>query len=113
MANEAINNVAVRSEMVPRTLACRYPIDTPEDVIAAHLEAWNYRLREYFEGDGFFGCDPEIGVPETEMYSEEDGRVVSCYAYHLYADDQLWAQIARSRTLTVDEPVLARQVRCA
>lgn len=93
--------VAVSGALVARNLVLRFPTDAPEVMVTAAVEAWNRRFSNHFEGDGYFGGDPEI-----EMFTGDDGKVVCCYAYYLHADDRLWSQIACSRTLTVDEPVL-------
>lgn len=103
-----VNAVAVSGKLVARNLAIRFPSDAPEVMVAAAVEAWNRRFEEKFDGAGYFS-----GVPEIEMFTGEDEKVVCSYAHYLFADDRLWSQVLRSRTLTVDEPVLASQVAYA
>jgi hypothetical protein len=90
-----------QTAVVARNCVLRFPMDSDPDTVHATLMAWNLRFKEYFPGTGYFTEEPEI-----EMYSEGD-EIVACNAHYLYADTQLWKAIQRSRTLTVDEPVLA------
>jgi hypothetical protein len=99
--------VAANGDLALRDMVLRFPTDAPEASIAEAVEAWNRRFLDYFEGAGHFSDTPEI-----EMFSEGD-EVVSCLAYYLYADECLWNEIRHARTLTIDEPVLARQVAAA
>lgn len=107
MAQKA-SAVVVSGEPVPRNLAIRFPADASEAMVTAAVEAWNRRFEENFDGVGYFS-----GVPEIEMFTGEDEKVVCCYAHYLFADNRLWSQVRQSRVLTVDEPVLNSQVAYA
>lgn len=76
-------------------------------MMRACVEAWNQRFSDNFEGVGFFPGEPEI---ESYPVADLGSGVRRGCAFYLRADGRLWTQIASSRTLTVDEPVLACQV---
>ena len=95
------------TEAIIRNFVLRFPMDTDHGLMRACVEVWNRRFEEKFEGVGYFPDKPEI---EGYEVADPGGGVLRCYAFYFRADSHLWAQIASSRTLTVDEPVLARQV---
>ncbi len=88
------------TEPIVRNFALRAAMETDPRLMRAAVEAWNRRFANHFDGVGYFPAEPEI-----ETYPGG-----ACWSFYLRADARLWAHIARSRTLTVDEPVLARQV---
>lgn len=97
----------MHTEPIPRPFALRFPLDTDPGMMRACVEAWNRRFANHFDGAGCFPDEPKI---ETYPGADHGGGVLRCYAFYLHADSRLWAKIASSRTLTVDEPVLAREL---
>lgn len=87
-------------DLIPRSFILRFPLDTDPGLMRGCVAAWNQRFANHFQGSGFFPGEPEI-----ESYPG-----AGCCAFYLHADGRLWSQLASSRTLTVDEPVLACQV---
>lgn len=97
----------MHTEPIPRPFALRLPLDTEPGMMRAAVEAWNRRFANHFDGAGCFPDEPEI---ETYPLTAPRGGELRCFAFYLLADSQLWDQITRSRTLTLDEPMLAGQV---
>lgn len=97
----------MHTEPIIRNFAVRFPLDADPGLMRACAAAWNQRFANHFQGDGYFPAEPEI---ETYPGADPRGGELRCFAFYLRADSQLWTQIARSRTLTVDEPVLGCQV---
>lgn len=92
--------------MIKRNFVLRFRSDVSRDWMNAVVAGWNRRLAEYFPGRGYFPSEPVI-----ETLPDEYGQVGWCYAYYLHCDTEMWAAIAKSRTLTPDEPVIAEQLR--
>ncbi len=99
----------MHTEPIIRNFVLRFAVDTDPGLMHAVVAAWGERFARHWEGVGYFPEEPEIETyPEVGL----QGGVGRCYAFYLRADSRLWGQIAKSRTLTVDEPVLACQVAC-
>lgn len=97
----------MHTQPIIRNFVLRFPMDTAPGLMHACVEGWNRRFANHFHGTGCFPDEPEI---ETYPLTAPRGEDLRCFAFYLLADSQLWDQITRSRTLTLDEPMLAGQV---
>ena len=96
----------MHTDPIVRNFVLRFPVDTDPGLMRGCVEAWSRRFANHFQGAGYFPDEPDI---ETHP-GADPGVIEKVYAFYLRADSRLWAQIASSRTLTADEPVLACQV---
>lgn len=55
----------------------RFPADTPQHILRDTVDAWNRRLRETFEGAGYYASCPTVDVAPGEgecliLFASED-----------------------------------------